>query len=251
MIYSEKQDMSRIPDWAMALRERRQGLDKSQAEVAREAALLNQTEVSRLERGLLHPTLDLGAAKLKALLKALEWSWGEFVHATGLELDLGEALEPRSLSTPQPYIPALEIPLLGTVSAGMRAIELYENPAHRVRVDGAFLPKGTRLDRLFALRVEGDSMVSEEITGIPPGALVIAERGRRPELGDVVVVWVRCLASNYEGGVLKVWSDGEDGQVLKSWNPRGPVFRLLECEEMRVQGVVQLVLTTPKVLRRK
>jgi repressor LexA len=240
-----------VPDWAVALRERRQSLDKSQAEVAREAALLNQTEVSRLERGMVHPTLGLGAAKLKALLKALEWSWSEFARATGLELDFTQGVESRTFSGPHPYTPGLGIPLLGTVSAGMKAVELYENPASRLLVDESFLPKGTRLDRLFALQVEGDSMVSEEITGIPPGAVVIAEQGRRPEPGDVVVVWVRCLGENYEGGVLKVWSDGEDGQVLKSWNPRGPVFRLLDCEEMRVQGIVRLVLTTPTVLRRK
>ncbi|MER3461564.1 MAG: hypothetical protein C4342_00585 [Armatimonadota bacterium] len=238
------------PHWASALRERRQTLEKSQIEVAREAALLNQTEISRLERGLVHPTLDLGAAKLKALLKALEWSWTEFAEATGLELDFSEQDGLRALRS-QPYKPGLGIPLLGTVSAGMKSVELYETPDSRLLIDESFLPQGTRPERLFALRVAGDSMVSEEVTGIPPGAVVIAERGRHPDSGDVVVVWVRCLAENYEGGVLKVWTDGEDGQVLKSWNPRGPVFRLAECEEMRVQGIVRLVLTTPTVLRRK
>lgn len=251
MTYNDPEETEMtLPNWAGALRERRQYLGRSQMEIAREAALLNQTEVSRLERGLVHPTLDLGAAKLKALLKALEWTWAEFAGATGLELDFSEPDALGALRT-GPYKPGLGIPLLGTVSAGMKAVELYEAPGSRLLVDESFLPQGTRPERLFALRVAGDSMVSEEITGIPPGAVVIAERGRRPDSGDVVVVWVRCLAESYEGGVLKVWTDGEDGQVLKSWNPRGPVFRLTECEEMRVQGIVRLVLTTPTVLRRK
>lgn len=240
-----------IPHWADVLRNRRQTLGKSQAEVARESALLNQTEVSRLERGLVHPTLDLGAAKLRVLLRVLEWSWAEFAEATGLELDLGQPSTGLGALATQPYRPGLGIPLLGTVSAGMKSVELYESPSQRFWVDESFLPKGSRVERLFALKVEGDSMISEEITGIPPGAVVIAERGGKPDSGDVVVVWVRCLEEGYEGGVLKVWSDGEDGQVLKSWNPRGPVFRLFDCEEMRVQGIVRLVLTTPTVLRRK
>lgn len=237
-----------LPDWARAIRQRREALGKSQGQLARESqGRLNQTEISRLERGLVHPTQSMGAAKLEALLRALDWTPADFAHATGLEYP-GLGLQAVGAL---PYRPHLRVPLLGEVAAGMHPVEVLGEREEYLMVDEEFLPKGTRRDRLFALRVVGDSMISDELVGIPPGSVVLAEADRLPAPGEIVVVWVRCPKVGFEGGVIKVWSEGDDGQVLKSLNPKGPVFRLFDCDEVRVQGVFRLVMTPPSALRRR
>ena len=71
--------------WADALKERRLQFGMSQQDVvAASGAVLYQAEVSRLERGVVHPTEDISLEKFFALLKALEWTLEDFAEATGL-----------------------------------------------------------------------------------------------------------------------------------------------------------------------
>lgn len=174
------------PLWAVAIRERRKTLGKSQAQVAEESGLLNQTELSRLERGLVHPTLDLGAAKLGALLEVLHWSWPDFALQTGLELDFGEAVKRFEVS-PQ----FASFPVQGKVAAGNQDTSVAEGQVSIPLEDLRAL--GVRPENVRVYAVNGDCMVSQSVRGmgqsIAPGDRVAVDTARIPRSGDVVVAW--------------------------------------------------------------
>lgn len=145
------------------------------------------------------------------------------------------------------YRPSLTIPVLGDVAAGMFPIEVLDglDGLETISADELEFTPGTRFDRLFALRVRGESMISQDVMSIPPGSTLVVESGARPRDGELLVAWVK--AGRFEGGVVKVYyQDDGDGQVLMSLNPKGPVFRFADCEEVRVQGVVRQVRLNPE-----
>ena len=100
--------------------------------------------------------------------------------------------------------------------------------------------RNRRESDLVALRVNGDSMVSERAgMTIRPGSHVIVEMGAIPSSGDIVAAWLpqRDLA------VIKEYKEGPDS-VLRSLNPAGPVFRL-GIEPIEIRGVVRAVIAYP------
>lgn len=175
------------PDWAIQIRNRRQTLGKSQAQVSQESGSLNQTEVSRLERGMVHPTLDLGTAKLRALLRVLNWSWEEFLEATGLE-DLEGISGARRLELNLQFA---TFPVYAHVSAGANEGAVSEGFVSIPLEDLRAL--GVRPENVRVYGVNGDCMVSEGVRGlgqsIAPGDRVAVDTGRMPTSGDVVVAW--------------------------------------------------------------
>ncbi|MER3490450.1 MAG: hypothetical protein C4328_11310, partial [Meiothermus sp.] len=111
-----------LPHWAAVIRERRRELGKSQGRIVEESeGRLNQTELSRLERGIIHPTLDLSVAKLQALLEALEWSPADFAEATRLEAPVAERM--RRIEVQPEW---RTFPVYGSVSAGAGESEPLE-----------------------------------------------------------------------------------------------------------------------------
>ena len=120
-----------------------------------------------------------------------------------------------------------EIPLLGTVAAGL-PIEALEDQ-EMLNLPEEWLGKG----RTFALRVRGDSMIEEQIRD-----------------GDTVVVEARETARNGETVIALVDGDSvtvkqyyrEGAQIrLQPANPTVPVL-LVDEERVRIQGVVIGVL---------
>lgn len=94
------------------------------------------------------------------------------------------------------------------------------------------------LDELFSLRaphvylvkVEGDSMQG---AGIYSGDLVIVDRGREAEHGDIVIA-----AINSEPVCKRLFR--KDGMVvLQSENPEYPSRHVLEGDELVIWGVVR------------
>lgn len=178
-----------IPTWAGVIRRRREGLGKSQAQVVRASGgVLNQTELSRLERGLVHPTRDMGAAKLGALLRVLEWTASQFVGDTGLQLDVVADEGAKRLEV-QPHFATF--PVYHSVSAGHKQAKgseaLVSIPLEDLKAAGAS-PEG-----IVVYMVNGDCMVSEGVRGLPqsiaPGDRVAVDTRRMPRSGDVVVAW--------------------------------------------------------------
>lgn len=194
---------------------------------------INQKMLSRLEND--HVGIQtLRVTKLTALLSVLKWTVDELEEATGVKLSQG-------LPGTEAYSPTLRLPILGTVAAGMHdVVHGMAEPVDYLTVDPyASGLRGRDADSLVVLLVDGDSMLSESAARkIPHGANVIVELGAAPSNGDIVVAWL----PDRETAVLKEWR--EEGAVLRSYNPRGPVFRLADTE-FDVRGVVRLVQYRP------
>ena len=128
--------------------------------------------------------------------------------------------------------PMVEIPIYGTIPAGLPADERQEaDGCISVDVDTLRLPKGARL---FALKVRGDSMI---------GAGILS--------GDVVVLEFREARSNE---IVAALIDGETTlkryvvqrgkPFLKAENPRFP--NLIPAQELVIQGVQVALLRVTK-----
>lgn len=84
----------------------------------------------------------------------------------------------------------------------------------------------------FYGRVEGDSMID---LGICEGDIAVIDRSIEAEHGDVVVSYI-----NGEFNIkLLDLTHKKDGYIeLKSANPKAPNFRINECDNFEVWGVV-------------
>lgn len=134
----------------------------------------------------------------------------------------------------------MTITFLGTPTGGATMV-----PSYSFRVPAGFpspasdhLEKIISLDELFDLRaphvylvkVEGDSMQG---AGIFSGDVVIVDRGRDAEHGDIIIAAVNnepvCKRLHSRDGVV----------ILKSENPAYPPRYILEGDEFLVWGVVR------------
>lgn len=202
---------------------------------------INLKLLSQLENNRYDPRkLTLG--KYQALLRVLKWTPAEFEEATGVP-----PLTSEYLPGATEYTPTLRVPVMGTVSAGLAAIEEMGEAESYVHIDPGLSPAlaSAAPRNLYALRVNGDSMVSDKASlTVPDGSIVIVEVGAVAEHGNLVVAWL----PNRETLVVKLFQEGRDGEgdvVLRSYNPRGPMFRL-GAEPIEVRGVVRLVHIVPK-----
>jgi repressor LexA len=117
----------------------------------------------------------------------------------------------------------MALPLAGEVQAG------FPSPAEEELRDLISLDEYliNRPQASFLLRVTGDSMVG---AGIREGDLVIVERGREPQHGDIVLAEV-------DGSWTMKFFHRRGGEIsLASANPRFPPFK--PREELRLGGVV-------------
>lgn len=145
------------PAWAKALFIRRKiDLNMSQeAVVAGSDDRLNQTEVSRLERGRLHPTEDLSMEKFGSYLKALRLNLETFTELTGLEVP------ERFIVTARPAPQARHVP------SSLRTLPTYRlkvprtGKGERVRMEDSLLPLEEGLEGDFEIyRLEEEGLES-------------------------------------------------------------------------------------------
>lgn len=115
------------------------------------------------------------------------------------------------------------IKLLGTVQAG------FPSPAEEELADTLSLDEFLirKRESTYLVKVTGDSMIE---AGIMPGDLVIVERGREPQSGDVVIAQV-------DGAWTLKYFEKRGGRVLlraanKKYGPISP------REELSIGGVV-------------
>lgn len=219
-----------------AIRARRSYLGLKQEDIVeRTNNVINMRLISRLENDHKSPA-SLTLTKYNALVAALQWTRQEFQDATGVAPTSEETL-PGS----RPYRPTVDIPIAGTVSAGLANLGGSMDAAETMPVD---LPAvgltGVNTHDLVWLRVNGDSMMSEKAARyVPPGSYVLVEVGAVPRNGEMVVAWL----PNRDTAVLKEYQESGD-PILRSYNPSGPVFRLRD-EPIEVRGVVKLVQFKP------
>lgn len=124
---------------------------------------------------------------------------------------------------------AISVPLLGNIPAGYPETQTEYQHGTLV-VDPAILG-GSTDHRLFALRVNGESMTGR---GIHEGDWVVADADVSPKEGDVVVALI-------DGeNTLKTLAGHKDGFFLKAESPFYP--DLIPISKMDIQGVVRAVL---------
>ena len=121
--------------------------------------------------------------------------------------------------------PVVDVPVYGAVPAGFAADRTQE-PSGCISLDERTL--GSRSSsQLFALRVQGDSMIGKNILD---GDYVVLEHGPTPRPGDVVAA----LIDNES--TLKTFVIEKGKACLRAENPRYPY--LIPANELAIQGVM-------------
>jgi len=221
----KKAPVVEIPEWASVIRKRREHLRMSQEEVAGASGdVLNQTTISRLERGLIHPTEGLSSKELWGLLQALRWTPEEFSEATGLEVPF---VRPAREQPSEAYV---VLPVIGTAAAG---------PPWPT-VEHIAVPKGVLRPGTLVFRVDGDSMDTGDERGIKDGDYVLVD----PALVDLRDGRVYLVEIVGDGLAVKRAKRAGKGWVFISDNPAGPV---LTPGEVRVVGQVYRKISIQEV----
>jgi repressor LexA len=128
---------------------------------------------------------------------------------------------------PEDEAAATEIPLAGRIAAGV-PLEAVENPEALDLKDVFARPKGT-----FCLKVDGDSMIDEQIRD---GDYVICEQRTEARNGETVVA----LLEDGEATLKKFYR--EKGRIRLQ--PANPDFKPIYVDDAHIQGVVIGVLRT-------
>jgi repressor LexA len=141
-----------------------------------------------------------------------------------------DSKSPRGISITPEQKQYMEIPLSGTIRAGkpIEAVEMVNDFINIVREPNL---KGN----LFALRVEGDSMIND---GIFDGDIIIAKKQSVADNGDTVVA----IIDNNEATLKKIYVEN-DKIKLQPANPRyKPFYR----KEVDIRGVVVKIIRNLK-----
>jgi repressor LexA len=129
--------------------------------------------------------------------------------------------------------PILDIPLYGVIPAGLPADQQQE-PLGCVSVDVETLRLPGKGARVFALRVQGDSMIGASIL---PGDIVVLEF-KEPRPGDIVAALIDGETT------LKRYMTQRGRPFLKAENPNYP--DLIPAQELVIQGVMTALFRTVK-----
>ncbi len=137
----------------------------------------------------------------------------------GIELtDFVERELPRSIEI-------REVPLIGRVAAG-EPILATENVEDVVAVDQSFIPS----DDVFALKVQGDSMVD---AGIYDGDVVLAKHQVDAGQGDIVVAVV-----GEEATVKRYYRDNGRVRLMPENESYEPILVDASQGEFRIAGII-------------
>ncbi len=139
----------------------------------------------------------------------------------------------------------LQIPILGRIVAGSpvpvpSSDFSYFDAESMVDVASSLLPSGESNSRLYALEVQGDSMIDAMIYN---GDIVIMKPAQEAHNGEMVAVWLR----DKEETTLKYFYR-ENGQVrLQPANPNmQPIYQ--DASNVEIQGKVVMVIRQVKGL---
>jgi repressor LexA len=138
----------------------------------------------------------------------------------------------------------LQVPIVGRIVAGP-PIPLpptdfsYFDPESMVHVAASLLPKGERADKLFALEVQGDSMIDAMVYD---GDIVIMSPVREARNGEMVAV----LRRDIDETTLKYFFL-EKGRVrLQPANPNYTPIYIDDPSVVEIQGKVVMVIRQVK-----
>ncbi len=140
----------------------------------------------------------------------------------------------------------LQIPIAGRIAAGLplpipSTDFSYFDPESMVDVAASLLPRGEKGEGLFALEVQGDSMIDAMVYD---GDLVIMKRASEARNGEMVAVWL----SDRDETTLKYFYL-EKGRVrLQPANPTMQPIYIDDPSVVEIQGKVVMVIRQVKGL---
>lgn len=134
----------------------------------------------------------------------------------------------------------LSIPLLGRIVAGepipMPTSDVsYFDPESSIEIARSLLPAREKGDELFALEVQGDSMIDAMVND---GDIVIMKRSQQAENGEMVAVWL----DDRDETTLKYFFKESNRIRLQPANPvMGPIY-VDNPSSLRIMGKVVMVI---------
>lgn len=159
---------------------------------------------------------------------------------TGAARTTAAAIKQSAASAAQAISELIQVPVVGRIQAGspmpVPSSDFgYFDPDSMVDVALTLLPSGERNSELFALEVQGDSMIDAMVND---GDIVIMQQTQEAHNGEMVAVWL----NDKEETTLKYFYK-ERGRVrLQPANPTiEPIF-VDDPETVQVQGKVIMVM---------
>ena len=136
----------------------------------------------------------------------------------------------------------LHIPILGPIAAGIPLPELQpgvtyttDSEADAVAIARSLLPSKEKGDGLYALQVQGDSMIDAMIND---GDIVVMKPANEARNGEMVAVW---LPNNNEA-TLKYFFKEKDRYRLQPANPTMKPIYIKKTEPLEIKGKVVMVI---------
>lgn len=127
----------------------------------------------------------------------------------------------------------VSIPMMGTIVAGEPIASEALPDEDPIELHRALV--GRKVDELFALKVQGNSMIDALINS---GDTVILRQQQRVENGEMAAVW---LDDPGETTLKKVYYEGDNQVRLQPANPTmDPLY--VPADNVRIQGKVVMVL---------
>ncbi|MFV0351196.1 MAG: LexA family protein [Oscillospiraceae bacterium] len=203
------------------IKSRRQALGLSQEELAKKMGYTSRSTIAKIESG----ENDITQSKIEAFAKALETTPAWLMGWT-------TSPEPKLPANAIQYMPTHQIPVLGTISAGL---PLYAEE----HVEGYMYTELNGGAEYFGLRVSGDSM---NAANIPDGSVVIIKRQSVVENGEIAAV----LVNGEDATIKKFYRSGDTVTLVPhSYNPEHqPQMYNLKTMPITVLGtVVQIVIS--------
>jgi len=135
----------------------------------------------------------------------------------------------------------LRLPMLGRIVASAPApmpagsdFNMYD-PDSTVEIARSLLPAREKQDGLFALEVEGDSMIDAMVND---GDIIVMRATEQANNGDMVAVWLPDTNST----TLKYFFKEKDGYRLQPANPTMEPIRIPKDQTVEIRGKVVMVI---------
>ncbi|MCK9246980.1 MAG: transcriptional repressor LexA [Anaerolineaceae bacterium] len=152
----------------------------------------------------------------------------------------GELVQSLKADVSQLLEHLITIPLVGNIVAGVpmpvpASDFSYYDPDSGIDIARSLLPKGDNPNELYALRVQGDSMIDAMVND---GDIVVMKRTNRASNGEMVAIWL----NDRDETTLKYFYQ-ENGRVrLQPANPSMKPIYITDPDIVEVQGKVVLVI---------
>ena len=135
----------------------------------------------------------------------------------------------------------VKIPILGPIAAGLpmlvpeTGVTYVANEINGVDVARSLLPKNEKGTQLFALKVQGESMIDAMIND---GDVVILKSTVDARNGDMVAIWL----PNRDETTLKYFYKEKDQYRLQPANPTMQPIYISKDEPLEIKGKVMMVI---------